>query len=291
MTEQWGGYQSPPADAEHIGSSAHHPAPSPGGAGSAGSLLRRIARGALSGGPLVVLGSLLFVLFSLSPYYRADTNTGSVAQNCGRITDPRLHKICVHETLGSQSTAVSYHWNGWHRLISWPPIVLFLLLALVVAAKGLAARPNKVRLGTKALGLVIVADVLFLIAFYDMPNSYMGRAWGIWVSLILVLFITAGALLTFVDLRPLADKALTSAARGDHQPTAAQRVPGYPPPGQPPTAVPPSGYLPTSSRRPPGCQPATVQPPPEYQAPPNHHAPPSHQAPSPHQSPGGQPPP
>lgn len=234
MAEHWGGHQGPPTDAGHAGSNTAAPQP-PASPGGAGEVLRTIARGALSGGPVVVVGGILFVLFSLAPYYKAETDTGTVAQNCSHIKDRAGYMMCVHRTLGSLKAAANYQWNGWHRLISWPPIVLFLFLALVVAAKGLATRPNKVRLGNKALGLVVVADVLFLIAFYDMPNSYMVRAWGLWVSLILAVFITVGALLTLLDLRPLMDQRPASTSSGGYQPAASQSPPGYqPPPGQAP---------------------------------------------------------
>ena len=191
-----------PDDPEGFNPSSRNPqrGSNPGGQGGAGSSgpvfdLRAITPGGL----MAVVGGLLYFVFSFFPWYT-------------------VNNFLVSGTA-----------NAWSRASGVWSVLVFLVVALAFAVKALRVVPPKIHLEVLTLGLVVLGDIFFLVAFFDVPEL-VSRGWGLWVALIVGLVINVGAVLQFIKVG-----GLVSAQRGlrNMQQRASGAQGGYPPqPGE-----------------------------------------------------------
>jgi Protein of unknown function (DUF2510) len=180
-----GGYNPPPSYGQPQGGYGQPAAPpgyrgqlvDPGGSGGVFDL-----RTIVPGGLMAVVGGLLYFVVSFCPWYTDNADLG-------------------FETF--RETA-----NAWDRGSGAWSAIIFLLVALAFVVKALKVVPTKLQLEMISLGLVVVGDIFFLVAFLDVPGD-VSRGWGLWIDLIVVLVINAGAVLQFIKVG-----GLVSAQRG-----------------------------------------------------------------------------
>jgi hypothetical protein len=193
----------------------------PQGGSGAGIDLRAIAPGGL----MAVVGAALYFVFSFFTWYSyTETFLGEdIAQFTG---------------------------NAWHRTSGVWSVLIFLLVPLLYVVRALKVVPRKLPLEIIALGVVVLADIFFLVAFLDVPGP-VSRGWALWIELVLVLVINVGAVLQFLKAG-----GVGSAQRGlsSLQERAAGAPGGYPqqppPPGGYPQQPPlPGGYPPHGDNR------------------------------------------
>jgi hypothetical protein len=222
-----GGYSPPPSYGQPQGGYGQPGVP-PGyhgqlaGAGGSGAVfdLRTITPGGL----MAVVGGLLYFVFSFCPWYTA------------RWLDEDISA------------------NAWHRASGVWSVLIFLVVALAFVVRALKVIPPKIPLEVITLGLVVVGDIFFLVAFLDVPGA-VSRGWGLWLDLLFVLVINVGAVLQFIKVGGvfLAQRGLSnmqqraSGAQGGYpqQPPQQPGQGGYPPQGPYP---PQGGYPPGGAR-------------------------------------------
>lgn len=151
-------------------------------AGAAGSGITFDPRAIMPGGLIVLAGGVLYCVFGFFPWYVQNIDCG--------IAPPGV------------PCAVSL--NAWRSGTALFSAILFLAAAGVFLAKALKVIPApKVPLELVALGAVVLGDLFFLIAFFSVPAGFFGisRGWGLWIDLVIVIAITAGAVLEFLGSR------------------------------------------------------------------------------------------
>ena len=168
-----GGYYPPPSYGQPPGGPGQPAVPpgyrgQPQGGSGASIDLRAIAPGGL----MAVVGAALYFVFSFFTWY---TYT---------------------ESLLGQDIA-EFTGNAWHRTSGVWSVLIFLLVPLLFVVKALKVVPRKIPLEMIALGVVVLADIFFLVAFLDVPDP-VSRGWGLWIELVLVLVINVGAVLQFM---------------------------------------------------------------------------------------------
>lgn len=213
----------------------------------------------------VVLGLVLVLLLvSFSPYYGSDQLPQSVSDAC-RSLHGSDYQTCKHETLGDTKASSGLHWNAWGSWLSWPAIVLFLIIAAVIAFKAVFSKSEKVVLSRQVkLGLVL-ADLLFLVSVFHIPHDNAGRAWGLWLSLVCVIGINVGILLSTTEVGEWIAERWPKRVKLAVPPTPAQR------PGTPQHA----DYRPTPQAMPPGHRQPNWPPPAGQQQVPSNQFPPN----------------
>jgi hypothetical protein len=89
--------------------------------------------------------------------------------------------------------------NAWDRGSAVLSVLIFLLAAVTFVVKALRIIPPKVPLDIIALGMVVLGDVFFLVAFFDKPDGF-SRGWGLWIGLVGLLAVNLGAVLQFIKV-------------------------------------------------------------------------------------------
>ena len=196
------------------------PGPNPGGQGgyypppSSGSGAGFDLHAIVPGGLMAVVGGVVYFLLSFCPWYTVDG-------------------------LGLSA-------NAWDRGTGTLSVIIFLLVAAAFAVKALRVVPPRIPLEIIALGLVVTADIFFLVAFLDVPDpADFSRGWGLWIALAAVLVITAGAVLEFMKVGGVGAaqhglSSLQQRAAGGQGGNPQQQPP--PPRGYPQQPPPPRGY-------------------------------------------------
>jgi hypothetical protein len=134
----------------------------------------------MPGGLIVLVGSLLYVIFGFFPWW-----TINIVSGLG--------------SYGIPSSSVSF--NAWRSGSAVFSAIVFLVAAGAFLLKALKVIPApKVPLEMIALGAVVLGDLLFLIAFFDVP-SFASRGWGMWVDVVVLVGINVGAVLQFIRAR------------------------------------------------------------------------------------------
>ena len=231
-----GGYYPPPSYGQPPGGPGQ-PAVPPGyrGQPQGGSGANIDLRAIVPGGLMAVVGAALYFVFSFGTWY---TYTESL--------------------LGTD--IAEFTGNAWHRASGVWSVLIFLLVPLLFVLRALKVVPRKIPLEMIALGVVVLADVFFLVAFLDVPDP-ISRGWALWVELVLVLVITVGAVLQFMKaggvgsaqrgLSSLQERAAGGQSGYTQQPPPPGGYPQQPPPpgGSPPQPPPPGGYPPHGDNR------------------------------------------
>jgi hypothetical protein len=189
------------------------------------------------GGLMAAVGAALYFVFSFFTWYS------------------------YTETLLGEDIA-QFTGNAWHRTSGVWSVLIFLLVPVLFVLKALKVVPPRIPVETIALGVVVLADIFFLVAFLDVPDP-VSRGWALWIELVLVLVISVGAVLQFMRAG-----GVGSAQRGlsSLQQRAAGGQGGYPQPppprGYPQQQPPPPGGYPQQPPPPPGGYPQQPPPPP-----------------------------
>ncbi|HZQ33010.1 MAG TPA: hypothetical protein VFB19_14900 [Mycobacterium sp.] len=178
----------------------------------------------MPGGLIAVVGSLLYFVFSFFAWYTLN--------------------ICEGMGLGDDFPCTATR-NAWDRGPALISVLLFLLVAAIFVVSALQVIPPRVPLGLFALGAVLLADIFFLVSLISVPWPW-SRGWGLWVSLVLAIVITVGAVLQFISAGGIA-----SVQRGFGSAQGSQPPPGYGPPG----GYPQQGNPPQQPQQPPGHPP------------------------------------
>jgi hypothetical protein len=148
-------------------------------AGAGGSGITFDLPAILPGGLIVLVGAFLYCVFGFFPWYTINIDCGLVPAGV--------------------PCAVNY--NAWRSGTAVFSAIVFLLAAGVFVVKALRGIPApKLPLEMIALGAVALGDLFFLIAFFSVPAGSFGfgRGWGLWIDLLVVLGINAGAVLQFL---------------------------------------------------------------------------------------------
>ncbi len=151
-------------------------------AAAAGSGIAFDTREVMPGGLIVLVGGLLYCVFGFFPWYVQNIDCGMVPPG----------------------VPCAVNLDAWHSGTAVLSAILFLLAAGAFLAKALKVIPApKVPLELVALGAVVLGDLFFLIAFFSVPAGFFGisRGWGLWIDLVVVIAITAGAVLQFLGSR------------------------------------------------------------------------------------------
>ncbi|MDT5010531.1 MAG: hypothetical protein QOH57_2148 [Mycobacterium sp.] len=214
-----GGYNQPQYGGPPPGYGGQHG----GGPSSGGFDLHKI----MPGGVIALAGGLLYLVFSFFPWYTIG--------GCGGFDG---------SSFGIECPTISI--NAWHGGLAIFSVILFVLVAGAFLVKALGVIPPSVPLEIIALGLAVLADVFFLVAFFDTASGFVTRGWGMWAALALAVLTTVGAVLEFIKAG-----AFKSLQRGGGGPGGPQS--GYGPPPQTGYGPPPQqgGYPPQQPPPPP----------------------------------------
>jgi hypothetical protein len=133
----------------------------------------------MPGGLVVLVGGLLYVVLGFFPWWTINITSGL-------------------KSYGIPASSLSF--NAWHRGAGAFSVILLVLAAAAFLAKALKVIPPTIRVELIALGAVVLADLFFLVAFFDVP-SFASRGWGMWTALVVLLAINVGAVLQFIKGR------------------------------------------------------------------------------------------
>lgn len=192
---------------------------------------------------------------SVSPYYGREVIGAGPAEDCRNVTDSALHRRCVDKATGYLAHTHLY-WNAWRSWFSWPAIVLFLIVAAVVAFKAVFGKSEKVVLSRQVRLALVLADLLFLVSFFHIPHDNAGRAWGLWLSLIVVIAINIGVLLATTEVGEWI---------AEHWPERAKKTTANPEPPPQSNVPQQTDYRPTPQAMPPGHRHPNWPPPSDQQ--------------------------
>lgn len=221
----------------------------------------------LTGIGALMIGGFVAILavLSVAPYWARTPVRRSIEATCQGVRGTPYYDACVAQARGRQARAAHLHWNAWGSWLSWPAIVLFLIIAAVIAFKAVFSKSEKVVLSRQVkLGLVL-ADLLFLVSVFHIPHDNAGRAWGLWLSLVCVIGINVGILLSTTEVGEWIAERWPKRVKLAVPPTPAQR------PGTPQHA----DYRPTPQAMPPGHRQPNWPPPAGQQQVPSNQFPPN----------------
>jgi hypothetical protein len=245
-----GGYGQPPGGYGHPGAPQNYGGQYAGPGGSrAGFDLRAI----MPGGLIAIVGALLYLVFSFFPWYT-------------------IYNYCPFGPAFGVPCSVTL--SAWDQGSAVSSVILFLLAGVAFFLKAAKVIPPKVPLEMIALGLVVLGDIFFVVAFFSTSGG-LSRGWGLWIDLVVLIVINVGAVLQFISVGGVASarrefgnlQQRASGPSGYGQPGAYPQQPGYPAGGQPPQGgypaggQPPQGGYPTGGQPPQGGYPAGGQPP------------------------------
>jgi uncharacterized membrane protein HdeD (DUF308 family) len=147
---------------------------------------------------------------------------------------------------------VSVNQSGWHQIgvVAWIFAILLLAYEGARLAGVVPLDPARADLATVALAaLTLLFGVIFLIVRFS--DGYIG--WGLWVGVVGMIALAAGAVLVFRSGDAMgAARSLQAQAQAQAQ---QSRGSATPPPGTPPTEPPPPTTPPTPPTEP-GVPPA-----------------------------------
>jgi hypothetical protein len=221
-----------------------------------------------------VVFTVIFAILGVAPYWARTPVHRSIEDTCKGVRGTPYYSACIAQARGRQERAANLHWNAWGSWFSWPAIVLFLIVAAVVAFKAVFSKSEKVVLSRQVRLALVLADLLFLVSVFHIPHDNAGRAWGLWLSLVCVIAINVGILLATTHVGEWI---------ADHWPERVKSAATAPAPGIEPTRRPDlsrqSDYRPTPQAVPPGQRQPSWPPQVGQQSPPmgQQHFPPTDQ--------------
>jgi len=168
---------------------------------------------------LILGGGLAFLIFSFLPWFKLDVP--SVDEVCGSF--PAESRAACEASYTASSSDVSFNW--WDT-DTGPFVTILVLLAVVaVVLKLLHVVPRQFPMSLVLAGIMLLADVLFLIDFIKgLTTDGLAPSFGLWLGLLAFLAVNAGVVMSFLasggkkSLQGGLNKLQQSAAQGgSHQ--------------------------------------------------------------------------
>jgi hypothetical protein len=116
-------------------------------------------------------------------------------------------------------------WNAWHRGVTTFAIILAVAIAIVLALRVLQMVPATLPAELIAAGLLVLADICFLITFAAQPDG-TSPGWAMWVGLLLAVGLNVGVIMGLMRSGGI------STLKGGLAKMQSQQQPGYAQPQQ-----------------------------------------------------------